>query len=77
MTRIYSIEELEAYRVFAAFMVLEFGAEYGFVLERIEEMLDRARREDPVAKAKKILADLRAVAPGTSKSSMLKALPRR
>ncbi len=61
MTKKFSIEELEGYRVFAAYMVLEFGGEYGFVLERVERMLDRARREDPVAKALRIMEEMKMV----------------
>jgi hypothetical protein len=60
MAKNYSIEELEAYRIFAAYMVLEFGPEYGFVLERVEGMLERARREDPVTKARRVMEEIKA-----------------
>lgn len=50
-----SIEELEAYRVFAAYIVSEFGAQYVGVLDRIEQELEKARREDPVARARRVL----------------------
>lgn len=52
-----TIEELEAYRVFAAYIVSEFGAQYIGVLDRIEEELEKARREDPVARARRVLVE--------------------
>jgi hypothetical protein len=56
-----TIEELERWRVMAAYWVLELGPEYGFVLERVEKELEKARADDPVAKAKKVLDELKAV----------------
>lgn len=59
MSRKYSIEELERYRVLAAYLILKFGDEYGFVLERVESDLERARQDDPQAKALKVMEELR------------------
>jgi hypothetical protein len=52
-----SIEELEAYRVFAAYIVSEFGEQYIGVLDRIEQELEKARREDPLARARRVLQE--------------------
>ncbi|CAN1724887.1 conserved protein of unknown function [Hyphomicrobium sp. 1Nfss2.1] len=58
MSRKYSIEALERYRVLAAYLILKFGDEYGFVLERVESDLERARQDDPQAKALKVMDEL-------------------
>lgn len=55
------IAELERMRRFAAFLILEFGPEYGFVLERIETMLEAAHKADPTARALKVLEKLKSV----------------
>jgi len=52
-----SIENLEKYRDFAAFVVVEHGSQYGFVLERLERMLARAKENDVMERARKILAE--------------------
>lgn len=61
MDRHLSIEELERYRVLAAYLVLQFGPEFGFVLDRVERMLEQARREDLTVRALKIVQELRLV----------------
>lgn len=75
MSRKYSIEELERYRVVAAHLILKFGDEYGFVLERVESDLERARQDDPQAKALKVMEELKRKRAGTK--PILKNLPSR
>lgn len=73
MSRKYSIEELERYRVLAAYLILNFGDEYGFVLERVESDLERARQDDPQAKALKVMEELQRKRDGMK--PVLKHLP--
>lgn len=54
-TRYISPEELAAYRVFAAYLVAEFGAKYVAVLDRVERDLEMSLRGDPVLRARRIL----------------------
>jgi hypothetical protein len=61
MDQRFDIAELERMRRFAAFMILEFGPEYGFVLERVEAMLEAAHKADPTARALKVLEELKSV----------------
>lgn len=71
-TKRWSIKELEKYRDFAAFVVVEYGPQFGFALERVEQMLeqakeDQAKDDDVVERARKILAnaDLKKLPNGT------------
>jgi hypothetical protein len=43
--RYVSAGELEAYRIFAAYLVNEFGAKLIGILDRVEQDLERARKE--------------------------------
>lgn len=65
MSKKYSIEELERYRVLAAYLILKFGDEYGSVLERVESDIERARQDDPQAKALKVMEELKRMRVGT------------
>jgi hypothetical protein len=59
MDQRFDIAELERMRRFAAFLILEFGPEYGFVLERVEEMLEQAHKSDPTTRALRVLEELK------------------
>lgn len=63
MSKPVDIHELERMRRFAAFLILEFGPEYGFVLARVETMLEAAQKDDPTAKALKVLQELKSASP--------------
>lgn len=70
--RYISPEELAAYRVFAAYLVAEFGAEYVAVLDRVERDLEAALRDDPIRRARRILES--AVRPAQTLSGGRKAI---
>ncbi len=57
------IQELIRLRRFAAFMILQYGPEFGFVLDRIECMIEKAQKDDPTVKALRIMAELKDVTP--------------
>ena len=59
MDQRFDIQELERMRRFAAFLILEFGPEYGFVLERVEAMLEQSHKADPTARALRVLQELK------------------
>ena len=61
MDQRFDIAELERMRRFSAFLILEFGPEYGFLLERVEAMLEAAHKADPTTRALKILEELKSV----------------
>lgn len=67
----FDIEELERFRRLAAFMILEYGPEFGYVLDRIELMLEAARKQDPKARALRILSELKTVAPAATTAPRL------
>lgn len=52
-----SIQELEELRLLAARCVVEYGPRYGFVLERMEKILARARGDDVTARALRLLSE--------------------
>lgn len=55
------ISELEGLRVFAAWAILEYGDHYGFILQHIEEYLEEARKEDPRARALRVLSEMKSL----------------
>lgn len=57
------IDELTRLRRFAAFMILQYGPEFGFVLDRVERMIETAQKDDPTAKALRVMAELKNVTP--------------
>lgn len=61
MDQRFDIQELERMRRFAAFLILEFGPEFGFVLERVEAILEKAHQADPTARALRVLQELRTI----------------
>lgn len=63
MERRLDIQELIRLRRFAAFMILQYGPEFGFVLDRIECMIETAQKDDPTAKALRVMAELKNVTP--------------
>lgn len=63
MERRVDIQELIRLRRFAAFMILQYGPEFGFVLDRIECMIETAQKDDPTVKALRIMAELKNVTP--------------
>lgn len=71
MDQRFDILELERMRRFAAFLILEFGPEYGFVLERVEAMLDVAHQADPITRALRVLQELKAVPQGAGPGTPL------
>jgi hypothetical protein len=50
-----TIERLERALVLAAYIVVRHGPEYACHVDRLEKELEAARRDDPVARAKRIL----------------------
>jgi DNA-binding SARP family transcriptional activator len=70
--RYISPEELAAYRVFAAYLVAEFGAKYIAVLDRVEKDLEVALRVDPIERARRILES--AIRPAQTVSGGRKAI---
>ncbi|CAM5374198.1 hypothetical protein AFEL58S_01622 [Afipia felis] len=50
------IARLERALVAAAYIVATHGPEYAWLMRRLEKELEEARRDDPVARAKAILA---------------------
>lgn len=53
-----SVEDLEHTLAVVARAVINFGPAYAPILKRLEAELEHARREDPVAHAKRLLAAL-------------------
>lgn len=63
MEQRFDIRELERLRRLAAFMILEYGPEFGFVLERIETIIEAAHKDDPTARALRVLAEIKTLQP--------------
>lgn len=53
-------ERIEGALLVAAYVVVRHGPQYAPIVERLERELETARREDPVARAQRILDDYRA-----------------
>lgn len=71
MERRLDIQELIRLRRFAAFMILQYGPEFGFVLDRIECMIETAQKDDPTVKALRIMAELNDVTPLQSEKRLM------
>jgi hypothetical protein len=55
-TEYVSLERLERALAVVAYVVLRHGAVYAPILERLEREVELARRNDPLTRAKRILA---------------------
>lgn len=53
----YSIQELEEFRLLAAYLVSKFGPRCIVLLDRVEKELAEARAADPMLRAQAILAE--------------------
>ncbi|MEW6124434.1 MAG: hypothetical protein AB1698_17610 [Pseudomonadota bacterium] len=53
------IERIEGALVVAAYLVVRHGPKFAPIVERLERELEAARREDPVARAQRILENFR------------------
>ena len=71
MDQRFDIQELQRMRRFAAFLILEFGPDYGFVLERVEAMLLAAQKADPTARALQVLQELKSASPNAAQHNAL------
>lgn len=65
------MDELTKLRRLAAFMILQYGPEFGFVLDRIERIIEAAHRDDPTAKALRVMAELKTITPHHGKPALL------
>ena len=52
-----SVDTLRAYRVFIAWVVVEYGPGYAPLLDRVERDLEEAKRLDPVQRARNVLEE--------------------
>jgi len=69
----YSIEELEQFRLLAAYLVSRFGPRCIVLLDRVERELAQARAHDPMLRAQAILAE--ALSERQRRDGALKAIP--
>jgi hypothetical protein len=52
-----SVDALRAYRVFIAWVVVEYGPAYAPLLDRVERDLEEAKRQDPMQRARSVLEE--------------------
>jgi hypothetical protein len=61
MDRPFDIAEIERMSRCAAFLILEIGPDYGFVLDRLETIPAKLRKTDPTARTLRVLQELKCV----------------
>lgn len=72
MDKRLDIDDLTKLRRLAAFMILQYGPEFGFVLDRIERIIEAAHRDDPTAKALRVMAELKTVTPSCREPRLMR-----